>query len=120
MKSIALALASILSVTSAAWATPAPATPLTHSQLVEIVQSASDDPGTLKDLAGAHIVLDLRPGTTYPYFAAAGDRHGIAFICQVGFETFAGGPVTATVIRYEPGEDGRDFVSLAACTPLER
>ena len=44
----------------------------------------------------------------------------MAFICQVGFEDFVGGPVTATVIRFEPGEDGRDFVKLDACTGLER
>lgn len=120
MKSIRLALASILATTAAAWAAPAPATSLTHTQLIAIVQSANDDPGVLRDLAGAHIVLDLRPGIAYPYFAAAEDRHGIAFICQTGFEDFAGGPVAATVIRYELGEGGRDFVKLDGCTGQER
>ena len=119
MKSTALTLASILSVTSAAWPAPAPIT-LTHTQLIAIVQSANDDPGVLRDLAGVHVVLDLRPSTKYPYFVAAGGIHDMAFICQVGFEDFVGGPVTATVIRFEPGEDGRDFVKLDACTGLER
>lgn len=118
MKSIRLALASILATTAAAWANPAPATPLT--QLAEIVRNANDDPGILMGLAGAHIVIDLRSGTTYPYFVAAEDRRGIAFICQVGFEDFAGGPIAATVIRYERGEDARDYVKLDACTALER
>lgn len=120
MKSIALALASILAVTASAWAAPASATSLTHTQLLEIVRNANDDPITLKSLAGAHLVIDLRPSNTYPYFVAAGGIHDMAFICQTGFETFAGGPVTATVIRYERGEDGRDFVKLDACTGLER
>lgn len=117
MKSIALALAAIIATTSSAWAAPAP---LTYTQLLEIVQSASDDPGTLKDLVGSHLVIDLRPGTTHPYFAAAGDRRGLAFTCQDGFGDFAGGPVTATLIAYEPGQDGRDFVKLDGCTGLER
>ena len=117
MKSTALALASILSITSAAWSAPIT---LTNDQLVEIVQHATDDPRTLKDLAGAHIVLDLRPSTAHPYFIAAGNVHGVAFICQTGFENFEGGPVTATVVRYEPGQDGRDHVMLDGCTGLER
>lgn len=117
MKSIRLALASILATTTAAWSAPAPVT-LTHSQLVEIVRHATDDPRTLKDLAGAHIVIDLRPGTTH--FVAAEDRHGLAFTCQDGFENFGGGPVTATVVKYEPGENNRDYVALGACTPQER
>ena len=123
MKSIALALAAILSVTSVAWSapatSPAPLT-LTHSQLLEIVQSASDDPGTLKGLAGAHIVIDLRPIPSQPYFAAAKQIHGMAFTCQSDFEDFAGGPVTATLIRFERGEDGRDFIKLGGCTAMER
>ena len=44
----------------------------------------------------------------------------MAFICQVGFETFAGGPVTATLVQYERGEDARDYVKLNGCNPLER
>ena len=117
MKSIFLALASILAVTSSAWSAPAP---LTHTQLLEIVQHATDDPGTLKNLAGAHIVLDLRPSNTHPHFVAAGHVHGLAFICQSDFEGFAGGPVTATLISYEPGEDDRDHVKLSGCTAQER
>ena len=117
MKSIFLALASILAVTSSAWSAPAP---LTHTQLLEIVQHATDDPGTLKNLAGAHIVLDLRPSNTHPHFVAAGHVHGLAFICQTGFENFSGGPIAATLINYERGEDGRDFVKLGGCTPQER
>ena len=117
MKSIALALAAIIATSSSAWAAPVP---LAYTQLAEIVRNASDDPGTLKSLAGAHLVIDLRPGTTHPHFVAAEDRHGLAFTCQDGFENFGGGPVTATLIKYELGEDGRDFVNLSACTPQER
>lgn len=120
MKSICLAFAAIIATTTAAWATPAPATPLTYTQLFEIVQSASDDPRTLKSLAGAHIVLDLRPSAIRPHFIAINNAHGIAFTCQLGFESFAGGPVTATLIAYEPGEDGRDHVTLTGCTAQER
>ena len=119
MKSIALALAAILATTAAAWSAPTPLA-LTHTQLLEIVLNASDDPSTLKSLAGAYLVLDLRPSTKYPYFVAAGHVHGLAFICQPGFENFAGGPVTATLVSYEPGEDGRDFAKLGGCTALER
>ncbi|WP_041377667.1 hypothetical protein [Polaromonas naphthalenivorans] len=119
MKSIVLAFAAVIATTATAWATPTPIT-LTHTQLTEIVQSASDDTGTLKSLAGVHLVIDLRPGAMYPYFVAADNVHGLAFICQVGFEDFGGGPVTATVIRYERGEDGRGYVKLDACTPQER
>ncbi|MEP6588927.1 MAG: hypothetical protein ABJA84_09260 [Polaromonas sp.] len=118
MKSIALALAAIIATTSSAWATPA--TPLTYSQLVEIVHNANDDPSTLESLAGTYLVLNLRPSTKYPYFAAAGNVHGLAFICQTGFEDFTGGPVAATLVEYERGEDGRDYVKLGGCTGLER
>ena len=119
MKSIALALAAIIATTTAAWAAPAPLA-LTYTQLVEIVQSATDDPGVLKDLAGAHIVLDLRPSAIPPHFIAINNAHGLAFTCQPGFETFAGGPVAATLISYELGNDGRDFVKLDGCTGQER
>ena len=119
MKSIALALAAIIATTTTAWAAPAPLA-LTHTQLLEIVQHASDDPSTLKSLAGAYSVLDLRSSTAPPYFIAAGNVHGVAFICQPGFENFEGGPVTATLISYELGQDGRDFVKLGGCTGLER
>lgn len=119
MKSTALALASILSVTSAAWSAPAPS-PLTYTHLAEIVQSASDDPRILKSLVGAHLVLDLRPDATHPHFVAAENIHGMAFICQSDFGDFAGGPVAATVIKFEPGEDDRDHVKLSGCTTQER
>lgn len=119
MKSIFLALAVILATTAAAGAAPAPLA-VTHSDLVEIVQRAYGDPRTTRGFVGAHLALDLRPGAAYPYFVAAGDRHGIAFICQVGFEDFDGGPVAATLVSYEPGEDGRDFVKLDGCTGQER
>lgn len=119
MKSIALAFAAILATTSAAWSAPAPS-PLTHTQLLEIVRNANDDPITLKSLAGAHLVIDLRPSNTYPYFISSGHANGIAFICQTAFEDFGGGPVTATLVQYERGEDARDYVKLDACTPQER
>lgn len=123
MKSIALALASILAATSAAWAIPAPLT-LTHGQLIEIVQRTGRDPHSQPGFVGAHLTLDLRPGI-YPYFAAAGDPRGEAFICQPGFENFAGGHVTATILKYEHGEyahgeDFRDYVTLSDCNALER
>ena len=121
MKSIALALAAILATTSAAWATPAPAPlTLTHDQLIQIVQRAGGDPLTVRGFVGAHIALDLRPIPGQPFFAFAGTPHGIAFICENGFENFAGGPVAATLVSYERGEDGRDFVKLGACNQLER
>ena len=119
MKAIGIAFAAILATTSASWSAPAPIT-LTHSQLVEIVQRADGDPRTTRGFIGAHLVLDLRPSTKYPYFVAAGGIHDMAFICQVGFETFAGGPVTATLVQYERGEDARDYVKLNGCNPLER
>ena len=119
MKSIRLALASILATTASAWAAPAPLT-LTHSQLVEIVQHADPDLNALHGFVGAHLIIDLRPIPSQPYFAAAGHQHGIAFTCEIGFGDFAGGPVTATLISYELGEDGRDFVKLGGCTALER
>lgn len=119
MKSIRLALASILTTTASAWATPAPLT-LTYIQLVDIVQHADADLSTIPGFVGAHLTLDLRPSAIHPYFIASGHAHGLTFICQTGFETFAGGPVTATVIRFERGEDARDYVKLDACTALER
>lgn len=118
MKSITLALAAILATTSAAWATPVPLT-LTHSQLAGIVHS-DIDPHTVPGFIGAHLVLDLRKIPLQPYFAAASDLHGIAFTCQIGFEDDGGGPVTATLVSYEVGEDGRDYVKLDGCTALER
>ena len=121
MKSIALAFAAILATTASAWATPAPAPlTLTHSQLVEIVRRAEGDPHNVRGFIGAHIALDLRPISGQPFFAAAGNVHGLAFICQNDFEDFAGGPVAATIVEYGRGEDGRDFVKLDACTALER
>jgi hypothetical protein len=121
MKSIALVFAAIIATTASAWATPAPSpTSLTHSQLIEIVQHADADVNIIPGLVGAHLLLDLRPSTKHPYFVAADNVHGIAFICQVGFEDFAGGPVAATVIGHERGEDGRDYVKLNGCTGLER
>ena len=121
MKSIALALASILTITASAWSAPAPAPiSLTHSQLVQIVQRADGDPHTARGFVGAHLVLDLRQISGQPFFAAFGNPHDIAFICQAGFEDFAGGPVTATLVEYERGEDGRDYVKLDGCTALER
>ena len=119
MKSIALALAAILATTSAAWSAPASA-PLTYTHLLEIVQSATDDPGTLRDLVGAHLAPDLRPSAIKPYFISAGDASGPAFACQDEFEGFEGGPVTATLIAYEPGDDRRDHVTLTGCTTQER
>lgn len=121
MKSIALALASILAITASAWAAPA-STPLTltHSQLVEIVQNADADLSALPGFVGAHIVLDLRKIPLQPYFAAAGHPHGLVFTCQISFEDDGGGPVTATLLNYEVSEDGRDFVKLGGCTALER
>lgn len=121
MKSLHLALASILATTATAWATTAPAPiTLTHSQLVEIVRRANGDPHTTRCFVGAHLVLDLREIPNQPFFAFAGNPHGIAFTCQAGFEDFAGGPVSATLISYERGEDGCDFVKLGACTAQER
>ena len=121
MKSIALALAAIIATTSAAWSAPAPAPiTLTHSQLVQIVQRAEGDPHTVRGFVGANLVLDLRPIPGQPFFAYAGNPHGIAFVCQIGFEGFAGGPITATLVEYERGEDGPDFVKLDGCTALER
>ena len=120
MKSIFLALAAILATTATAWAAPAPAPlALTHSQLVAIVH-ADVDPNSVPGFVGAHIALDLRPSAIQPHFVAAGHVHGTAFICQSGFDGFDGGPVAATLVAYEPGEDGRDFVNLTGCTPLER
>lgn len=121
MKSIALAFAAVLATTTAAWSAPAPAPiTLTHSQLVEIVQRAEGDPHTVRGFVGANLVLDIRPIPGQPFFAFAGTPHGIAFICENGFENFAGGPVAATLVSYERGEDGRDFVKLGACNQLER
>ena len=119
MKSIALAFAAVLATTSAAWSAPAPIT-LTHSQLFEIVQRAEGDPDTTRGFVGAHLTLDLRPIQNQPFFAFAGDQHGIAFICQPDFESSSGGPITVTLVEYERGEDGRDFVKLNGCTALER
>ena len=121
MTSIAFAFSAVLATTTAAWSAPAP-TPitLTHSQLTEIVQRAEGDPHTVRGFLGANLVLDLRPITGQPFFVAEGYTHGIAFICQAGFEDFAGGPITATLVEFERGEDGRDFVKLGACTALER
>ena len=121
MKSITLAFVAVLATTTSAWSAPASAPlTLTHSQLIEVVQRASGDPQTTRGFVGAHLVLDLRPSTKHPYFVAAGNAHGLAFICQSGFEGFAGGPVAATLVEYERGEDGRDYVKLAGCTGLER
>ena len=122
MTSIAFAFSAVLATTTAAWSAPAP-TPitLTHSQLTEIVQRAEGDPHTVRGFLGANLVLDLRPITGQPFFVAEGYTHGIAFICQNDFEEgFAGGPVTATLLSYERGEDSRDFVRLNGCTALER
>ena len=120
MKSFIIAFAAVLATTSSAWATPAQPT-LTHSQLVEIVRRAEGDPHTVRGFVGANLVLDLRPIAAQPFFAFAGDQHGIAFICQTDFEEgFAGGPVAATLVSYELGEDGRDFVKLGGCTAMER
>jgi hypothetical protein len=116
MKSIALALVAVLAVTSAAWSEAAT---LRHSQLVSIVD-ADIDPNTFPGFVGANIVLDLRKIPLQPYFAAASDHHGIAFTCQTDFADFAGGPVAATLVSYERGEDGRDFVKLGGCTAQER
>ena len=117
--SIAASVAAILATTAIAWAEPSPIT-LTHSQLIEIVQNADADLNSIPGFAGAHLVLDLRPILKQPYFAAAGHPHGIAFTCQVGFGDFGGGPVAATLINFELGEDGRDFVKLDGCTGMER
>ena len=117
MKSIATAFAAILVTTSAAWSA---SLTLTHSQLVDIVQHADADLSTLPGFVGAHLVLNLRKIPLQPYFAAADDQHGIVFTCQIGFESGGGGPVTATLVSYEIGEDGRDFAKLDGCTSLER
>ena len=119
MKSIVSAFAAILATTATAWFTPAPFA-LTHSQLIEIVHNANDDPGTLKSIAGAHIVTDLRPSAIRTHFIAAGNVLGMALICQSDFGDFAGGPVAATLLSYEHGEDARDFVKLSGCTSMER
>lgn len=123
VKSIAFALASILATTAAAWAAPAQVPPtltLTHRQLVDIVHHVDGDPNTIPGFIGAHLDLDLRQIPKQPYFVAAKDPHGIAFTCQVGFGDFGCGPVAATLVSYERGEDARDFVKLDACTPQER
>lgn len=123
MKSIAFAFAAIIATTTAAWSAPATAPApltLTHSQLVEIVQRADGDPRTTRGFIGAHLVLDLRPIPKQPYFVTAGNVHGLAFICQTGFENFEGGPVTATLVQYERGEDSRDYIKLDGCTGQER
>lgn len=74
MKLFHLALAAILATTAAAWATPTPAPiSLTHSQLVKIVQHADANLNSLPGFVGAHLVLDIRPIPSQPYFAAAGD-----------------------------------------------
>lgn len=107
MKSIVLA--SILAVTPAAWATPTP-TPLalTHGQLVEIVHHADADLNTAPGFVGALLIFELCSSNTHPYFVAAEDRRGIAFIYQTDLEGLAGGPVAATLVSYECREDACD------------
>ena len=121
MKKIAIAFAAVLATTAIAWATPAPApSTLTHNQLVEIVQRAGGDPLTTRGFVGARVALDICPIPGQPFFAAEGNAHGIAFVCQTDFENGAGGLVTATLSSFERGEDGRDFIKLDDCTQVER
>lgn len=113
MKSTALALAAILATTANAWAT---SVEMSYDDLIVVVQRASHDPVQVHGLLGSSVDLDLRPNSKKPYYRALSAEDGLVFICQTSFDDFAGGPIKATLSKFELGDDGADFLTLSGCT----
>ena len=116
-KSLALTTLLFLSFSCAA---TTPTTSLNYEQLSAAVKQSNRTSNELSGLAGTHLTLDLRSVSGQPYLASSADLQGMAFICQNELTNFTGGPVNATLLRYEMGEDRHDLVTLDGCTPLER
>jgi len=116
----ALLATAALFIASVSCAATMPVGQLSYEQLSGAVQLAEHDVYNLSGFIGASVSLDLRPIRGQSYFASATDPQGIAFVCPVSFTDFTGGPVKATIARFEFGEGSRDFIKLDGCTPQER
>ena len=95
-------------------------TSLNYEQLSAAVKQSNRTSDEMSGLAGTPLTLDLRSVSGQPYLASSADLHGMAFICQNGLNDFTGGPVNATILKYEMGDGRRDLITLDGCTPLER
>ena len=116
----ALLATAALFIASVSCAATTPVGQLNYDQLSGAVRLAEHDVYNLSAFIGASVSLDLRPIRGQSYFASAADPQGIAFVCPTSFTDFTGGPVKATIARFEFGEDRRDFITLDGCTPQER
>lgn len=114
---LATAALFVASVSSAA---TTPTGQLNYEQLSTAVQYAEHDTYSLSGFIGAPVSLDLRLIRGQSYFASASDLQGIAFVCPASFTDFTGGPVKATIAKFEFSEDNRDFIKLDSCTAQER
>ena len=101
-------------------ATTLPVGQLSYEQLSAAIRYAEHDTYSLSGFIGAPVSLDLRPVRGQSYFASTANVQGIAFACSINFTDFTGGPVKATIARFEFGEDSRDFIALDGCTAQER
>ena len=110
----------VAGIACAATTPTAPAAPLSYDQLSYALHIAAHDAYELSGFVGAAVHLNLWPLSGVSSFVSAADIHGMTFVCQAGFADFAGGPVNATITKYEAGDDRRDVVTLDGCTPLER
>ena len=116
-KSLALTALLFFSFSCAA---TTPTTSLNYEQLSAAVKQSDRTSNELSGLAGTPLTLDLRSTSGRPYLASSADLHGMTFICQNELTDFTGGPVNATLLKYEMGDDRRDLVTLEGCTQLER
>lgn len=114
MKTILASIASVLAITTAAWAAPAEHVPSKKATLSYPELVKATDAGIPLTLVNRRVRLSIKPFNRGSDAFYVSKKDMIGFVCNTKAVGFKGGIVEATIIGYEnPGEG--EFFTLANC-----